>query len=890
MRAAINPPKRAENIELPYLWLRNDGGTEPKTGALRFVLLVRIPFRGKVARTISARHALLADSNPRAKLRTTHYIQAKLNSRNLFNIAIAVSLRQHGAGNERGHRGPRNQPRHPDRGLLHLLRSGGTGKETSRNSRTSSRLLLTSSRLLLNVEEIRARIYTEYSSIIMRIQLIFKTRENGARCRRFAGTAASMAVLGLFLSFTAGCGGGSKSTNNTVAVVTVSPASISLVAGQVTSVSAGAVSAANTSVVTTFTFNSSNTKIATISPSGSVCGGVWDSTFVVCNGTDALGNPVSGTATITATAQGVTSGPVSVAVHPSVTSVTVEPVSGCFSIAQTHQFVAHAFHNATEITSQVGNFSWSASNPIVAPLDANGLATARVPGITGIIASIGATTSPAVFFKTCMPVVLVLHINGDPAGVPTESAIMNTTDTKTVQADMVDELGAVTPNAPVTILSNNSTVASVAGTTLTAQSPGGAGLQAVCAPPTCGFGINTPIYSNLFSVTVNGTSPNTTTVYAASSFPPPSGTSSTLVPIDISKSPPTVGTAITLPGVPNSILFDRAGAKGFLGSSVGLIVLDTAAKTATLATPVPIGKVLAVSADGNKVILSNSANDPRTNAPIDPFPSEQRVWVFDQSVSTITTFVLPGAVAATFDDDAFRAYVVANNGNVYVLSSVLTTVTTNIGGSSTDVTPLASGPFVYIANSAGLEVMATCNNVQQAVTPPTNSSTIQLVGSTKNSNSIIAMDSTGLDVITATTSALTPPVAITPANCPGNVSYSNQFLDFGLGAITARQMLVGSNGSHIAVLPAGLNRVLAAIPGGQPGGGASSITLPAGATEPLSGGMTPDGDTLWIGVAGTNSVDRINLLTGADDTQVPMTFKKSDGSPAPPNLVSIVPK
>ena len=724
----------------------------------------------------------------------------------------------------------------------------------------------------------------------MRIQLIFKTRENGARCRRFAGPAATMAVLVLFLSFMAGCGGGSSTNNNGVAVVTVSPSSISLVAGQVTTISAGALNATGTNVVTTFTFNSSNTKIATISPSGNVCGGVWDSTFVVCNGADSLGNPVSGTATITATAQGVSSGPVTVAVHPSITSVSVEPVGGCFSIAQTHQFVAHAFHNATEITSQVGDFTWSAGNATVASVDANGLATARVPGLTPIIAGIGATTSPAVFFKTCMPVVLVLHINGDPAGVPTEAVTMNITDTKTVQVDMVDELGAVTPNAPVTILSNNTTVATVSATTLTAQSPGGAGLLAVCAPPTCGFGINTPIYSNLFGVTVSGISSNATFVYAASSFGPPSGTPSTLVPIDISKTPPAVGTAINLPGVPNSLVFDRAGAKGFIGSASGLIVLDTASKTATLATPVPIGKVLAVSADGNRVIISNSANDPSTNTPIDPFPSEQRVWVFDQNVSTITTFVLPGAVAATFDDDGFRAYVVANNGNVYVLSTVLTTVTTNIGGSSTDVTPLASGPFVYIANSAGLEVIATCNNVQQAVTPPTASSTIQLVGSTKNSNSIIAMDSTGLDVITAATSALTPPVAITPANCPGNVSYSNQFMDFGLGAITAHQLLVGSNGSHIAVLPAGINRVLAAIPGGQPGGGTSSIPLPAGATEPLSGGMTPDGDTLWIGVAGTNSVDKINLLTGADETQLPMTFKKSDGSAAPPNIVAIVPK
>jgi len=47
----------------------------------------------------------------------------------------------------------------------------------------------------------------------------------------------------------------------------------------------------------------------------------------------------------------------------------------------------------------------------------------------------------AVNFKTCMPVLIVLHINGDPAGVPTESATLNVTETKTIQADMVDELG-----------------------------------------------------------------------------------------------------------------------------------------------------------------------------------------------------------------------------------------------------------------------------------------------------------------------------------------------------------------------------------------------------------------------------------------------------------------
>jgi trimeric autotransporter adhesin len=581
---------------------------------------------------------------------------------------------------------------------------------------------------------------------------------------------------------------------------------------------------------------------------------------------------------------------VTVAVHPSITSVTIDPVTQpCFSIAQTHQFVAHAFHNNTEITSQIGNFSWSASSPTVASVDANGLATAHTPGITGVVASVGSTTAPAVFLKSCMPVLIILHINGDPAGVPTESAVMNVGDTKTVQADMFDELGAVTPNAPVTILSNNSTVATVSGTALTAQSPGGAGLQAVCAPPTCGIGINTPIYSNLFGIFVGGTSPNTTTVYAASTFPNVPGTSIPLIPIDTSKTPPVAGSPIFLPGFPNSLLFDRAGATGYIGTSNGLAALNTTSNVVNLISPIPIGKVLAVSGNGNQVIVSNAANDPSTGQPIDQFPSEQRVWVFDKAGNSITTFVVPGAVAANFDDDGFRAYIVANNGNVYVFSPFLTLQTFNIGGINGDVTQLASGPFVYVANSAGLKSIATCNNAPQTTNPPTNSSNIQFVQSVRDTTTLVAVDSPGLDIESVNTSDLTPPLTITPANCPGNVSYSNNFFDFGVGAFTARQLLVGSAGTHIAVLPAGINKVLTLLNANNVNS-VGAVPLPAGATEALNGSLTPDGATLWVGVAGTNTVDRINLNTNADEVQIPTTFKKADGSPAPPNLVVIKPK
>src|ERR1700730_16377518 len=176
----------------------------------------------------------------------------------------------------------------------------------------------------------------------MRNPVLLKIQERNSRHPLFTG----MALIVLLVSFVAGCGG-SKSVNNTVAAVNVNPATISIVAGQGVAIQASAVNSANTTVATTFTFNSSNTKIATISPQGNVCAGVWDSSFVVCNGLDAQNNPISGTATITATAAGVTSGPTTVAVHPSITSVTIDPVvEACFSIAQTHQFVAHAFHNS----------------------------------------------------------------------------------------------------------------------------------------------------------------------------------------------------------------------------------------------------------------------------------------------------------------------------------------------------------------------------------------------------------------------------------------------------------------------------------------------------------------------------------------------------------------
>lgn len=708
--------------------------------------------------------------------------------------------------------------------------------------------------------------------------------------RHQAGGPATIAVLVLSLTLlsVSGCGGGSSSSASAVAQVSVTPQTVSMVNGDVVTVTPAAVSATNAAVTTVFTFNSSNTSVVTVSPAGQICGGVWDSVFVVCKGTDAAGNPITGTATITATAGGVTSGPVLVSVHQSVTSVSVDSVGGCFSIDQTHQFVAHALHNGTDITTQIGTFSWSSSNGVVAAVDGNGLATALNGGLTGVVASVGNTSSPSVPFRTCMPVLLSLHIAGDSGGF-NFSKNMNVADTVTLQLDIIDENAHVTANEPFTLVSNNTEVASLAGQVVTAQVPGGAGIIAACSPPVCGNGLNIPIYSNVFNITVNGANTTSTTVFAASTFSPPLGNEIPLIPFDASQNPPKAGTAIPLPGVPNSMIFTRDGTTAFIGTNAGLALLNVASQTATLATPVPVGIVLAVSPDGTQALISNSANDPSTGSPVDQFPSEQRLWLFNKSTSTITTFIVPGIVAASFNDDGFKAFGVGNGGNFAVISPLLTEVNGTTGGTSVSVASLASGPFFYVANSAGLQVLATCNNTQQAITPPTHSSTIQLIGSAINTDQIVAVDSSGVNIETVSTSSLTAPTAISATNCAPNVNYSNQFLDFGIGPFTAHQLIIATNDTHVVVLPDGSPNVLVAVPGG----GVSVIPLAGAgstATAPLTGSMTNEGAFLWVGVAGTNTVDRINLNTNTDEVQLPTNFQKLDGSPAPPNLVAVQPK
>jgi hypothetical protein len=356
-----------------------------------------------------------------------------------------------------------------------------------------------------------------------------------------------------------------------------------------------------------------------------------------------------------------------------------------------------------------------------------------------------------------------------------------------------------------------------------------------------------------------------------------------LLPIDTGTI--TAGTAINLPGVPNSIVIGAGGTRGYLGTDAGLVALDPAANTVTLVETGIVGKVLAVSANGNKAIVSNAGINPTTGLPIEPNPANQRLWVFDQPSNTLQSFILPGAVAAAFDNDGFKAFIAAGSGaggTVYVFSPVLALQTlTGVGGSPKDVTPLSSGPFVFMANTSAVNIFSTCNNAQLPDLATT--SAPQFVQPISNSDTIVVANASGLDVETVTVTPNMPPTNTFCTNNT-NVTFSNNFIDFGLGAFTARQLLMASTGFRAVVLPMGINKVLV---GQLQGGPPILIPLPMGATEPLAGGIVNDINSLWISVAGTNTVDKIDLIGNTDVNQIPTTFKKSDGTAAPPNLLAL---
>jgi|KBSSwiStaDraftv2_1062776.scaffolds.fasta_scaffold08873_6 trimeric autotransporter adhesin len=480
-----------------------------------------------------------------------------------------------------------------------------------------------------------------------------------------------------------------------------------------------------------FNYSTTDNKLVDVSPTGRICAGTWNRNsgggipdYTICN----FPNPAPATkglpytsAYISASSNGVTSNPVQVFVHATVSSVSLALAGNqqCYSQGTSTQLDSEACfsQNGTQFefcapasvspanyacalpsgvtsvpacASSIGTLAYSVSTGAVATLNAaTNVITAAQPGTTAIQASIAGSGSSAGYFTTCPPKSISVTLNGNTNATVTKGVTQNLVTT------VVDTKGTVISGLTLDYQSTNplDISAGTAGSVL-ASFPGAASVYAICQPSVCNpspinqvglFGTGLPISSNA----VNITTPGTASTYVWFGAP---GQSQYFVPYDLVGN--SLGSTVRLPYVPNSMVMDRLGTTIYFGSSHALMAYNASSNVAANPpdTTVP-GVVLAVSPDGKQVLINDQ--------------TRQVFYIYNTSGSVAATFTGVGS-AAQWTPDAKTLYVTdsasAGTGHtdtlyVYNANTGWTTYDLSSSGGATNLTLAIPSVGAYLAGS-----------------------------------------------------------------------------------------------------------------------------------------------------------------------------------------------
>jgi hypothetical protein len=420
--------------------------------------------------------------------------------------------------------------------------------------------------------------------------------------------------------------------------------------------------------------------------------------------------------------------------------------------------------------------------------------------------------------------------------------------------------------ASVSVGSNNCSTNT--GTSVSASTPliGGGSVMASCTPPNCNIGLQIgpqtvlPIYpQNALQVVVTpgtSTTAQTTLVFVSTTdcdhMPGiTTGCHTAVLPVETSKN--TVGSPISLPATPNSLLFNRQGTKAFLGTNSGLfgtrglMVLNASGSPPSVSAFIKAapGKVLAVAPDGNRIIVSNTVDTPN------------QVFVVDTSSSATVNLQIAGATAADFSPDGLKAYILAGD-TLYVYSSLGPLKSIPLNASARDVSFLSNGTFAYLAGGdpAGVSARAVCDD--SAASSPVNTPTTPPFIRGLPDGNVLAVDSPGVDLITPTTTPGT-----LPDLCPPGVSNTIGSFNLGQGSFVASQLLVSADGARAYVVPSNLASVLVFNILSRT---SFAISI-AGNAIPLQATLTLDGNLLYV-AASDGTVHVLDTQTPADVQQL----------------------
>ncbi len=764
------------------------------------------------------------------------------------------------------------------------------------------------------------------------------------------GSCGITVLASSLLLFCCACGGGKSSGSNQVvtpAIVTLIPQpDVSVEIGGVVSFTSAAQDSSGTPLSPSplISFSSSDPSVVQVAASGLACAGKWDS----------LTNPqictpgAVGTAVVNAVSEGVSSPPATVHVHQHIDSIAISPVPGqtispdaCnlgsafagtigISRTKTLNFQATAYNRAggpapgTDITNSVGPFSWTALNSSASVITFSTSAsdlkagqvkvTANNPGMTGIFASIAGVNSPPLQLITCPVQAISLAVQNT-----NQTSFTEQSPSKTVTATVSDSSGADITGVPLVWSTSDASAFTANAGAVTSVRPGSATVIASCTPPTCNFGFPTPlaIYpQNVIRGTATGTGTlQTTTVWLASTecgtLDPTTqavvnddSCVSMIFPIDTATG--ITGIGADLPTVPNSIQFDRQSARAYLGTDSGrlgvvglsLVTPPTTAGNGPAVASVTAapGKLLAISPDGQRVIVSDTVDTPNQVSVVTGFGG----------TPTATALPISGATAADFAADSSKAYIVAGT-NLYIYSPTEALRKMTLAAPAKDVTFLSNGAFAYLAMGSGSPQVATyktCDNdvarnpsgTVQTVTalpgPP------QFIKTLPDATGILALSSPGISLIS---------VASAPVGCAGQSVAAPGGLptvqngavtsfNFGQGNFTPLQFIVASSGMRAYTVASDLSNIIVF---NIDSGTTSTIQL-SGNSLPIQASLSTDGKTLFVlakdTVTGVNSVHVLDTALNADTNQFALSqslchggFGISTTFTCRPNLIAAKP-
>ena len=348
----------------------------------------------------------------------------------------------------------------------------------------------------------------------------------------------------------------------------------------------------------------------------------------------------------------------------------------------------------------------------------------------------------------------------------------------------------------------------------------------------------------------------------------------------------TPGAENPIPTSPNSLLFDPAGDRAFMGSDFGALIINPT-NFGTTNSPYTglgtvTGKVLAASNDGSTAVFSDTLHTPN------------QVYIVNAgSASSLSASALniSQAVAAAFSPDGLKAFIFGNGGSsLYVYSSQQALQGPIALSGPANANTVAFSPnaaFAFVAEAAAngspanLTAFNTCNNQVSAAAMPLPANPlfmkvlpgVHLEGRDSYGNTIpdgthvFVLDATGFDIITSTTSP-----AVAGTICPqiltfvsGDPNRLAQRIELGQGPIQPIDFFASADGSQLYVITAGHASIL--IYNFAAGAVTSGIELIGNAT-PVSADMSVDAGTILI--AGSDGLlhEVSTGLGGSDQVQL----------------------